>query len=102
MSKCKHSYHVICDCILFSNTNAQVSISRIGKHSVSFNGILDSQVSMKDTALVLEYRICRDKELYRAIPKLFRKQLLFKLSISPLEGVESPFVTTFPYRFIAE
>lgn len=79
-----------------------MSISRIGKTDVSFNGVLVSQVSMKDTALVLENRLCRDKELLCAIPKFLRKRLLFKLSISPLEGVESPFVTTFPYRFIAE
>lgn len=100
----KYSYHVICDCFYVTNSGMHLPISRIGDIEVSFNGIIDSEVSMKDTCTVLEYRICRSRELRSSIPSFMRDCLLFSLSLRPLgrKSSRSPYSTFFGYRFISD
>lgn len=100
MCKRKHSYHVICDCFYVTNSGMHFPVSRIGDLEVSFNGIIDSDVSMKDTTTVLEYRICCSRELRSAIPPFMRDSVLFCLTLR-LRGCK-PYTTFFTYRFISE
>ena len=104
MSKRKHSYHVICDCFYVSHSGKHLPISRIGEIDLSFNGIIESEVSMKETAVVIEYRICRSRDLRFAIPPFMRDRLLFKLTLFPRgrKSLRSSYVTYFPYRYIFE
>lgn len=104
MSTRKHSYHVICDCFYVSHSGKHLPVSRIGGIDVSFNGVIDSEVSMRDTSIVLEYRICRSHCLRVSVPPFMRDRLLFKMTLFP-RGRKSPrssYVTYFSYRFIAE
>lgn len=100
MSKRKHSYHVICECFYVTLTDIKLPISNFGGIDVSFNGIIDSEVSMKETSVVLEYRICRSRELRSVIPPFMRERILFKLTF--FSRGRKPYVTYFPYRFIPE
>lgn len=104
MSKRKHSYHVICDCFYVSHSGKHLPLSIIGGITVSFNGIIASDVSMKETSVVLEYRICRSRELRSVIHPFMRDRILFKLTFFPRgrKSSRSSYVTYFPYRFIAE
>lgn len=87
-----------------SHSGKRLPISIIGGIPVSFNGIIDSYVSMKDTSVVLEYRICCCRELRSAIHPFMRDRILFKLTLFPRgrKSTRSSYVTYFPYRFIAE
>lgn len=100
MSKRKHSYHVICDCFYVSHSGKHLPISAIGDIEVSFNGIIESDASMKDTSVVLEYRTCCSRELRSVIPPFMRDRTLFKLTF--LSRNLKSYVTYFPYRFIAQ
>lgn len=104
MSKRKYSYHVICECSYESLSGKHLPILRCGDIEVSYNGIIDSDVSIKDTAFVIEYRMCSNRDLFSAIPRFIRDRLLFKLTIFPRgrKSSRSSFVTYFPYRFIAD
>lgn len=104
MSNRKHSYHVICDCFYVSHSGKHLPIFQIGGIEVSFNGIIESDASMKETSVVLEYRTCRSRELRFVIPPFFRDRLLFKLTFFSRgrKSLRSSYVTYFPYRFIAE
>lgn len=104
MSKRKHSYHVISDCFYVSHSGKHLPISIIGGIPVSFNGIIESDVSMKETSVVLEYRTCRSRELRSSIHPFMRDRILFKLTLFPRgrKSSRSSYVTYFPYRFIAE
>lgn len=100
MSKRKYSYHVICDCFYVSHSGKHLPISVIGGIEVSFNGIIKSDLSMKETSVVLEYRICRSCELRSVIHPFMRDRLLFKLTF--LSRNLKSYVTYFHYRFIAQ
>lgn len=71
---------------------------------VSFNGIIDSEVSMKDTAIVLEYRICCSRKFRSSMHPYLRNRIYFRLTLFPRgrKTSRSSYVTEFHYRFIAE
>lgn len=100
MSKRKHTYHVICDCCYVTFSGDYLPISRIGGIVVSFNGIIGSDVSMKDTSIVLEYRICRSHRIRLAIPPFMYGRIRFKMTF--ISRNLKSYVTYFPYRFISE